>query len=264
MRNLVGSLFACLILAWAPHALAQATPSAIAPANTAWGQFEPGAWSRLRIVIETIAPDGSVSDRSTTVQTTTLVSIGENGVELKVDATVDVAGKQFDAPSQSVRQLFSGQSVTSTAEVTAQSLGEGNVTIEGKQIACQIEQAQIVEKAGRTLAKTFYSATLYPHVLRTESTTTDDRGEAISQTNGEVIALEMPYHTMSGSTRQVAVWQESTRKPKGAVERSLAFRGNGVPGGVVARWSKELDAAGNLVRRSMLELIDYSDKPTAP
>ncbi|MBX3412506.1 MAG: hypothetical protein KF708_07450 [Pirellulales bacterium] len=264
MRKLVGLLLACLSLALAPHARAQSPSSVLAPSSTAWGRFEPGAWSRLKIVIETIAPDGAVSDMSTSLQTTTLVSIGDSSVELKVDAKVDVAGKTFDAPSQTVRQLFGGQSVKATAEVKLQALGDGHVTIEGKQIPCQIEQAEIVEKAGRTQAKIYYSATQYPHVLRTEVTTTDDRGETTSQSTGEVIALDMPYRTLAGETRHVAVWQETARKSKGAIERSLTLRSGEIPGGVVARWSKELDAEGHLVRRSTLELIDFGTEPAAP
>jgi len=260
---LIGSLTVCLALACATVSCAQTSSSVIAPTNSAWGLFEPGAWSRVRIVIETLAPDGTVADMSTTVQTTTLVNVGLESVELKVDATVDVGGKQFEAPSQTVRQLFGGQTIAANAQVASKSLGDGNVTIEGKTIACQIEQSEVTEKASKTLAKTYYAASTFPHVLRVE-TTTNDQDETISQSLGEIIALDMPYRTATGATRNVAVWQEGIRKSKGAVERSISLRGDEIPGGVVARWSKELDDEGRLVRRSMLELIDFGTKKSAP
>lgn len=264
MRKLIGSLTVCLALACATVSCAQTSSSVIAPANIAWGAFKPGAWSRVRIVIETLAPDGTVADMSTTVQTTTLVNVGLESVELKVDATVDVGGKQFEAPSQTVRQLFGGQTITATAQVATKSLGDGNVTIEDRTIACQVEQSEVTEKASKTLAKTFYSAPIFPHVLRVETTTTNDQDETTSQSLGEIIALDMPYRTATGATRNVAVWQEGIRKSKGAVERSIALRGDEIPGGVVARWSKELDDEGRLVRRSMLELIDFGTEKAAP
>lgn len=264
MRKFVSLWTIWLALAAVVAPCAQAQTSVIARANTAWGRFEPGAWSRVRIVIETLAADGTVADKNTTVQTTTLVSVGRESVELKVDATVEVAGKQFDAPSQVVRQLFGGQPISASAEVTSQLAGEGKVTIEEKVIPCQVEQAEIVEKAGKTLAKTYYAETTFPHVLRVELVTTDDKGETTSQTVGEVIALAMPHTTAAGATHDVAVWQERTRKANGALERSLGLRAAEIPGGVVARWSKELDAEGRLVRRSMLELIDFGTKESAP
>ena len=82
-------------------------------------------------------------------------------------------------------------------------------------------------------------------------------GRAVS---GEsVVAVDMPSKVLSDihSTWQV----KSVRThPKGKSITLLVYADQ-VPGGVVSHSSKELDASGQVVRRSTLEVVDYGVEP---
>lgn len=237
----------------------------VPPEHHAWARFQPGAWSVARIIIENVE-EGRVTSTSVTEQKTTLVKVEAESVTLRIESTVEVGGKKLEAPPQTVRQLFLGETIGPMASVELTSAGAGTVTIEGKPHACEVLQLEIEDPAGKTTVKTYYSDQVAPYVLRSESKTftagegAENEEKPTHQTTSEVLSLEMPFTLPGGELKSTSVIQEVTTKPMGS-ERVLLRRTTEVPGGVVCRSSKELDNEGRIIRRSTLELIAFGTEP---
>ncbi|MDY0167307.1 MAG: hypothetical protein RBS80_12235 [Thermoguttaceae bacterium] len=219
-----------------------------------WGEFQPGAWKLVRVFTETLDEDGLVTGTSTSETRTTLLQMDDRGITLEVATTVEVAGKRFEAESQTVDQGFWGQTETQT--LRPGKVSPTRITVGEQTVACQVRELEIIGSSTRTTSKVFFSADVQPHVLRRESvTTTLDGNEKLGETTIEVIALDMPFRVLSEIQPSAHV-RSVNRHPKGVVF-TLAVTSGTVPGGVVSHWSKEMDRTGRIVRRSTLELIDY-------
>ena len=75
-----------------------------------WGCCQPGTWKLVRVVTETLDEGGRVIGSSTTETKTTLVAADRDGITLEIQASMEVAGKRFQAEPQTVKQGFHGES----------------------------------------------------------------------------------------------------------------------------------------------------------
>lgn len=221
-----------------------------------WGRFEPGAWKLVRIITETFDENGSIS--SVTETKTTLSEVGPKDVALLVEVSVEVAGKQFDAEPQEVRQDFSGEAVNDKATITDQ--GTAELNIQGRKIPCKIRQIETEDASGKTVTRIYYSETVAPYVLKRQSKTTDAEGKVESETTVDVIALEVPANIFRNRIGPAAHLKAVHKHAKGTTT-TLAVVSMDVPGGVVCHSLKELDNSGRMVRSSLLEIVDYGFTP---
>jgi hypothetical protein len=221
-----------------------------------WGRFEPGAWKLVRIVTDTFDENGAIS--SVTETKTTLSEVGPTDVTLLVEVSVEVAGKQFDAEPQEVHQAFNGEPVDDKAKVTDQ--GTAELDIQGRKIPCRIQQLEVEGPAGKATTQIYYSETVAPYILKRQSKTTDADGKVQSETTVDVIALDVPTNVFRNGIRPAAHLKAMHKNAKGTTT-TLAVVCMDVPGGVVCHSLKELDESGRMVRRSLLEIVDYGLTP---
>lgn len=241
---------------WSSSALAQET-LATRDLNV-WGRFAPGTWKQVRVVTDTLDPGGQVSGTTTTETKTTLVGADSRGLTLRIDVSVEVAGKRFEGQSQTIRYGYLGDDPTEPSEV--KTIGAERLLIDGRQVPCQIRQIRQVaaDNADKTqVTRLFLSQDVEPFVLRRETTMLGDDGHTASDqsTTVEVIALDMPYKVLRDV--KTAAFERTIQKSAKGTNITLDVTCVDVPGGIVARTSKEVDDQGRLVRRSMLELVDY-------
>jgi len=223
-----------------------------------WGCFAPGAWKLVRVVTETLDEKGAVTNTSTTETKTALVKVEEDGVTLRIEVQVEVAGKRFEAEPQTVKQDFHG--VLASQKVKAKDLPASHVVIEGQKIPCKVRQLEYADTTSKTLMKIYYSDQVTPYVLKRESVTTDPEGKTtLSETSMQVVALNMPCKVLA-EIKTAAHIKAVNKHAKGTTS-TLAVISPEVPGGVIGHTSKEVDAAGRPIRRSALELIDYGLEP---
>ena len=82
----------------------------------------------------------------------------------------------------------------------------------------------------------------------------------------EVLAVDMPYRVLTQV--KPAAFVRTVQTQRGAVLVStIEIHCVDVPGAVVAHSSHEFDANGRIIRRSVLELVDYEvvrSPPTTP
>jgi hypothetical protein len=223
-----------------------------------WGRFEPGTWRTVRVVTETLNEQGQVVSTSTTDTKTTLIGIDDGGVSLEVETCVEVAGTRFQSKPEVVKQGFYGETTGPNRKLKEPV--DGEITIENRKIPCKIQELTTDGPISKTTITLHYSTTVPPHVLKSVSVTADAEGKnTASETDTDVIAVDMPAR-VHGETRNGAYVRTVYKNGKGTVT-TLAVVLPDVPGGVVSQSSKEVDKNGQLIRRSMLELLDYNTDP---
>jgi hypothetical protein len=223
-----------------------------------WARFKPGAWQRVRAVAETFDEKGELLGRSTTETSTTLESVDARGVTLRTAVTVEIAGKRFDSPPRSVSKGFYGELNGETAKVADD--GTGSVTIGEQRIPCQIRRVTIEDLSSSVPSKrvstVYFTDHVVPYELRRETVCTDREEKKLNyRTDAAVTAISLPYKVLT-EIQTVAFVRTVHTSPKGKTI-TVEVHCPRVPGGVVAHWSREMDEAGRIVRRSVLELVDY-------
>jgi hypothetical protein len=222
-----------------------------------WGRFGVGTWKRVKIITETLNGKGQVVDTTTTETKTTLVRADAHRLSLKIDVTVNVAGKRFEGQSQMIECGYYGESLNEPSDV--RSIGSTQLTIDGRRIPCQIRQVTLSTGNQRQIVRLFLSDDIEPYVLKRETALVRDDNAAPATTNpettAEVISLDMPYSVLRGV--KPASFERTIQRTAKGTNISLDVTCVDVPGAIVARATKELDERGTVTRRSMLELIDY-------
>jgi hypothetical protein len=257
MLRLVFRLLAIVLGVAASFAPALAKEPGLPAKLHAWGRFEPGTWKLVRVVTESLNEQGQVVSTSITDTKTTLVSIDGDGVTLEVETCIEVAGKRYLSEPQTIRQGFYGE--TAGADAKLKDPTDGEVVIEDRKIPCKIQQLTADGTSGKMAATLHYSTTVFPFVLKRASAATEADGTAASETNVDVVALDMPVR-VHGAIRAAAYIKTVYRTTKATVT-TMAVVAPDVPGGVVSQSSKELTKTGQPVGRSTLELLDYNSDP---
>lgn len=248
--------WAALLLLWPAVTLGQ-EGTGLCRRHHPWGGFEPGAWKLVRVVTETLNPDGTLTGTSTTDTRTVLIESDPEIFTLRQSVTVEVAGKRFEAEPKTVAQGFCGQRPGQSIRFSAPKSAE--VVVEGRPISCRVQQMMISGPSTKKVTKVYFHDKIQPHVLKRETVITEPGGhESVSESTTEVVALNMPFQALT-EVQTTAHLRTVHKHPKGTVV-TTAVHSPEVPGGVVAHWSKELDQQGNVVRRSTLELVDYGLK----
>lgn len=223
-----------------------------------WGRFEPGAWKLVRVVTELFDEQGRLTSISTVDTKTTLSDTDHESVTLLVEICWEVAGKRFQAEPQTIRQGFHGESML--PGVKLKELTDGTLVIEERNIPCKVQHLEILGAHEKTAVRLYFSPNLPPYVLKRESmTTAADGDQVLGRSEVEVIALEMPVK-VRGVIKTGAYLKSTQKNGKGTTVTLTVFVPD-VPGGVIAYSLKETDKTGKLIRRSSLELVDYSVEP---
>jgi hypothetical protein len=227
-----------------------------------WGRFPVGSWKSVRVVTETLDDKGQVANVTRTETRTTLVAADERGYSLRIESSVEVAGKRFASQPQLVKHGYYGE--TAGQSLTVKKLGDAEVEIDGRKIASDVRQAVFETDGIKRTSTIHYSSTVSPYQLRRETVTEGVPEDQRSTTLVETVALDMP-HKVIAEVRSTALLKTTRKSPQG-LKITLEFHHDDVPGGVVSHAATEADASGRVVRRSTLELIDYAiggHSPTA-
>jgi len=229
-------------------------PGSVSRQHHPWGRFEPGAWKLVRVTTQTLDEQGLVVSSSTNETRTTLISLDDEGVVLRVEAVVEVAGKRFAAEPRVVKQGFHGELLTD--RVLVEPAQAGQVVLDGRQVPCWVQQFILQAAGAKTVVTLHFSDREPPYLLQRETVTTDpETDETLDQTKVEIVSRNLPWKVL-GELKPCVLIRSTRKHAKGTVI-TWALSCIDVPGSVVAHTSKELDAEGRVVRRSVLELVDY-------
>ncbi len=245
---------------------ASAQDAEIPREHHAWARFAPGSWKLVRIVTENFDSGGRVTSASVTDTKTTLKEAGPAGFMLQIESTVELEGKRIVSQPQQVAQHYNGALTGQTAQ--SRVLGTEAVTIDGKSYPCRVYHYEIAGTGQKSITRTHYSSEVAPHVLRRETTALETAtNSTISRVLVEVKELNVP-HTACGQVHVAARMRVAQKHAKGT-ETTDALSSLRVPGGVIWHDSTLVDAAGNKLSQSKLELVDYhvvqrTNRPAMP
>jgi hypothetical protein len=222
----------------------------------AWGRFEPGAWTKVRKLTEEIDARGRVKGVNTTETKTTLAQLDDTRCVLQSEVTVEVSGKRFMAQPKTICVGYQGEG--NAEAVSLKKVGTDSLDIGGVKAPCDLLEVTIGDGANMAVSTIAYSDRVAPYVLRRETKTGGATADQPlrQHTLVEVLAVEMPYKVLA-EIKTVALIRTVQRNAKGTTV-TLEIHCPEVPGGVVCHSSKEVDESGRTVRRSTLELTDYS------
>jgi len=219
-----------------------------------WARFPTGSWKLVRTVTETIDPAGQSLAHAVVYTKTTVSQVAANKLTLKIDVTTVHNGQWINANPQQIQQGFCGENATQQA--VFQTVGKTKIAIEGKEYPCEIREISLTKQDQTTVTKQYVSATHSPYVLKSETVTTETADVSPQyRTVSEVYALDMPCKV--GSDIKTGAHERLVQQTPEETVISLDVNVPEIPGGIISRTTKELDAAGNVVRRSTLELVSY-------
>jgi hypothetical protein len=227
----------------------------------AWAQFGIGSWKQVRVYTETLGETGEVESVSVAETKTTLDKADEKGFSLRVEVTVEVAGKRFQAAPLFVAYGYHGELQGQTVEVTQ--LGSGHAEICGRKYATGSRRIVINSDTAQSTSTVEYSDTVAPYFLKRTTESIDNETKTPSYHSVvEVVAVDMPEKVLT-EVKSAAHVKTIEMYGNGTSKVTLEVHCDSVPGGVVSHTSRQLDA-NKKITRSTLELIDYEAIVKAP
>jgi hypothetical protein len=225
-----------------------------------WARFGVGAWRHVRILTEMFDDQGKVTSSSVADNVTTLEKVGPEGVTLKMEVTVEVAGQKFPSPPQIVQEGYAGETLGQT--VSIKPLQDETLTVDGREIACHSQQIEILGGGNKEVVQISYVPDSTPTILRRKSTTSDARGETTQEAITEVFALDKRLRVLGEAIERRGYRMRQVLKTARGTTTAWSDHVDNVPGEVVTHTSQKFDPGGRLVRRTTLELVDFgTDKP---
>jgi hypothetical protein len=220
----------------------------------AWGKFPVGTWKIVRVITETLDDRGQTSNVTLTETRTTLVATTADDYTLRIESTVEVAGKRFASQPQLVKQGYFGEN--GGPKPTIKELGQAELSVDGRAIKCELRQLTVEADGVKRVSTIHFSPQVAPYQLRRETVTEGAPEDQQNSTLVEVVALQLP-HRIIDTLRPAAVVKTTWKHSQG-IKVTLEVHGDDVPGTVISHSASETDATGRTVRRSTLELLDYA------
>lgn len=239
----------------------EVTPTPSIGDRHAWAQFGIGSWKLVRVYSENLGESGEVENVSITETKTTLDKADEKGFTLKVEVTVEVAGKRFQATPMYVTYGYHGELQGQTVEVTQ--LGSGQAEICGHKYVTGSRRIVINSDTARSISTVEYSDTVAPYYLKRTTESFDNTTKAPNYYSVvEVVAVDMPEKVLT-EVKSASHVKTIETYGSGTTKVTLEVHCDSVPGGVVSHTSRQSDV-NKKVTRSTLELVDYEAIMKAP
>lgn len=222
-----------------------------------WGHFRPGSWVVVRQETETVDSDSRIVSTSKSETRTTLSGVDDRCLTFRVQSSLEVGGKKLDGDPQEVRQGHNGESPEVPAPAV-KLVAHETIDVQGQKYECRVDQSETTVDGKRTITKVWNSAEAAPFELRRLTTVVDTVGNAVEETLVEVVSLS-PQRRILARNRPTAEVRIVYRHSRGRTQ-AQAVNCPEVPGGIVSQTAEEYDAAGKLLRRTKVELVDFETK----
>jgi hypothetical protein len=232
-------------------------PEAVGPRHHPWGSFDVGAWRSSRITSESFDASGALVGRSVTARTERLVRKGAETVTLAYETVVEVSGKRLPGPHQEVTtDLWTDEAVPDDSPAAqGQRLPDAVISLRKRPIECQVWAFTTPLDRGERLHTVWYAPAEVPSVLRHEQVDLIDGGEA-SRERRSVTRRRVATPLAGGIVEAYFVSIDRELAGGGRIE-AYGAHVPGVPGGVLNEGVTEFDAAGQRVRWTTTELVNW-------
>lgn len=225
----------------------------------AWARFGVGSWKLVRVHSEILKNNGDVESVSTTETKTTLIEADNESYTLKVEVTVEVAGKRLRAEPKYVTYGLNGE--LEGQDVTVKQLGADELEINGRTYPTSVEQIVISGESTTSISTVHYSGEVPAHVLKRRTKVIDNETAAHNyETRVDVVAVQMPQIVLD-EIKSASYVKTVESRADGSRKITLEVHCTEVPGGIVSYASRQFAADGVVSQRTTLELVAYESKP---
>lgn len=245
---------ACILAACAGAARAQSDDAPTPRELDVWGRFAAGSWKQTHVVTESLDAAGHVTSTTVSDVRTTLTRVDGRRITLRVAMTLEAGGRRFDTVPQIIDRGYFGETASQPAMV--RDLGESKLVIDGREVPVRAREALIETGKQKTVNKFFETGALEPYLLRRETHFTDAADPSTNHDEtAQVIAVDKPYRVQS-EIKPVS-FERAVQKDAHGTTITVDVTSVDVPGGIVSRTAKQLDANGHVTRRTTIELVDF-------
>jgi len=219
-----------------------------------WGRFEKGAWSQMKETVANFDDDGELASVSVREIVTTILDVTPDLVTLKIETTMDVAGRPVNVPPKVQTYPYK---ITSGDEgkVIVIEEKEGSAKVESRSIPCQISIYNVETPRGISHVIETQSTKVHPYVLSRETVFKDTDDVQIAKSSVKVISIKMPIRVVDEIKDCASVLKiEETTHGKRVVSEEICLD---IPGGIVRSSEKSISPSGDLKAHKTKELMDY-------
>ena len=253
----MGNMFVGLYCAVLLTTIGGGAPMVLTANEHPWGRFLPNTWCIVQTVTVSNI-DGRVV-RSTQTVRTTLQSVDESGVTLKKVETLEVGGNVIERRPQIVRYDFFNEPIQENVQVRQ---GEPvKLMIDRKVVPCAVRIYEQQTSGGHLTTTIWYTPYVYPYVLRVERILRDSSdGENAGQIIRQSVTLVQETSALKAlrGNRRNRTYTLRTEERAGNITRITEARCSwDVPGGLLESTTRELDAQGGEIRRSVSRMTNY-------
>lgn len=249
----------------------------------AWARFQPGAWREIQTRTTTLDETGEVAQKNLTIQKETLEAVADGQYVIKVQATIEVGGKQLvgEPKTRALHLETNGAGPLSETQRLENQL----FTLNGEAIDCQTWELRYQEDSRNLRDLIFYSDQQFPYILLRETFVDDGTQEVTAEkvtvisevttaeTPENVDTLVEPEPPAEAEQRiEVVAFQVPCVVDEQIIECTclrtyrqhskgdsvlLTFVSPIVPGGEVSASATEIDADGKRTRLSVTTLLGF-------
>jgi len=223
-----------------------------------WGRFLPSTWCIVQTV--TVSNIDGQAVRSTQTVRTTLQSVDENSVTLKKVETLELDGRVIERRPQIVEYDFFNEPIQDNVLIRQ---GEPDkLMIDRKVVPCVVRIYEQQTSGGHLTTTIWYTPHVYPYVLRVERVLRDSpNGDgAWGQIVRQSVTLVQETSALKAlrGNRRNRTYTLRTEERMGNITRITEARCSwDVPGGLLESTTRELDAQGREIRRSVSRMTNY-------
>ena len=218
-----------------------------------WARFGVRSWKRVRVLSETLDGNGTIETTTSEERKTTLMQVDETRYTIKVETTVEVAGKQLRGGPRYITRGYHGEVNGQKAKI--EELGFREVMICGKPYRSRVKRIVIDDSRTKLVSEVYYAADRSPHVLRRETKGTAGKANRF-ESLVQVVAVDRSSHVL-GQTMLASHVKTVNRLANGETTETLEVQCEDIPGAVVSYRQETLDESGRVIQRRTLELLGY-------
>ena len=254
----MGNVFVWLCYTLLLTASGESAPVPLAANEHSWGRFLPNSWCIVQTA--TISNIEGRAVQSTQTVRTILKSVDESGVTLQETETIELGGRIVEKKPQSTKYDFFYEPIQDNVQISHGP--PDKMMIDKKVVPCAVRIYEQQASSGLLTTTIWYTPHVYPYVLRVEkiwrSTPEGEnvKGQIVRQS--VMLVQETSALKALRGVRRNRTYSFRTEEKAGNITRITDARCSwDMPGGLLESTTRELDAQGKEIRRSVSRMTNF-------
>jgi hypothetical protein len=245
-------------------AAAQSPPpveQSIAPEHHPWARFPLGAWRKVRVTEQTLDDGERIASQSVLFRVERLTKLAPEHFTLTQEIETELGSQRVLGPPRTVTL---GLATDEPGHIQSIIAGTPQaIPLDGHDVEARVLDVTTSGEANSVRTRLWYAPSVPPYVLKSISEAVAPASQAtVWRRSRKVLARGLPFD-LHGPHVESTFFEEQLASDKGE-RQSILVSVDEVPGGIVARWTKETNTEGRLIRREVETLLDWGLAAEAP